>query len=107
MDDDQYELLKKTAKLSKANYKMLKSMKRQQTIGSIVSLIKWIVIIAITIWSYYLIEPWIEQTKNMIEQVQETTQNVKEFQENTSNSFGNFDPTGLQNLLDKFKISDQ
>lgn len=104
MNPEEKKLLQETADLAKKNNKILRGMQRKQTIASIFSAIKWVIIIGFTIWSLYIIQPFLEQTLALYKQVQETTNTVNELKVKAD---GAFDSSGLRNLLDTFKINGQ
>lgn len=104
MNPEEKNLLQETADLAKKNNKILRGMHRKQTLASIFSTIKWIIIIGLTIWSYYLIQPYLDQMLALYNQVQETSQSINELKVKAD---GAFDPSGLRNLLDTFKINGQ
>ena len=79
-------------------------MDRTNKISAIFSFLKWVVIIGIALWSYVIIEPFLVQMKNLYEQVQQTTSAVNELKVKADSAF---DTSGLQNLLDAFKINGQ
>ena len=104
MNEEEKKLLEETAELARKNNKILKGMQRKQNFSSIISIVKWTIIIGITLWSYYLIQPFLEQTLSMFNQIQETSQSINELKVKAD---GSFDTSGLQNLLDAFKINGQ
>lgn len=87
------ELLEKTYNLAKENSKILKGIQRKSRISSTIGIIKWILIILITIWSYSLIQPVIGQMQEVYGTVQETSDTIKDLQ----------DSSGIGNLLNIFK----
>ena len=104
MNEDEKKLLEETAELTKKNNKILRGMQRKQTFSSVISIVKWVIIIGITLWSYYLIQPFLEQTMALYGQVQETSQSINELKVKADSAL---DTSGLQNLLDAFKINGQ
>lgn len=111
MNEEEKRLLKETAELTKKNHKILKSIQQKARFATIFAFIKWIIILGFAVWSYYLLEPFIEQTKALIVQVQQTTNTVSELKDKADEAFdiknSGIGVSGLQNLLDTFKINGQ
>jgi amino acid transporter len=103
MTPEEKRLLEETVELSRENNKILKKMRRGMFIGNIIGSLKWILLIIFTIWSWVLVQPYFESILNMYSQVQETSQTVNEFKTQTNTAW---DSSGLQNLLETFRIGD-
>jgi hypothetical protein len=104
MNEDEKKLLEETARLTKENHKMLKSMHRKQTVGAIWSAIKWILIVLFTIWSWIILQPFIERMQTLATQVHETTQTVNGLKMQAE---GAYDTSGLQDLFNAFRMGSQ
>lgn len=97
-------MLSEALQLSKENNKILKGMRRGQIIANIIHSIKWVLIIIITIWSWFLVQPYFEKMLQMYVQVQEASQSVNDLKVKTDSAM---DISGLQNLLETFRIGTQ
>lgn len=104
MSPEEKQMLVEALELSRENNKILKKMRRGQFIGNILHSLKWIILLILTIWSWFLIQPYIDKMLDMYTQVQEATESVNDFKAKTETTF---DSTGLQNLLETFKIGTQ
>jgi len=104
MNEDEKKLLEETARLTKENHKMLRTMHRAQTIGAIWSALKWILIILITIWSWIILQPFLVKTQELYTQVQETTETVNGLKVKAE---GAYDTSGLQDLFNAFRMGNQ
>lgn len=100
MNEEEKELLESTYELAKSNNKILKGMRRKERVSTVFHAIKWIAIIAITIWSYVLIQPVLSQISGVYQNVQETTSAVKGLQDRAQDLQNG---AGFENLLQLFK----
>ena len=85
MNKEEKELLEKTYALSKENNNILRSLQRKSRIGVTIKILKWGIIILITVWSFSIIQPIIDDIKG-------TTDTVKGLQ----------DSSGIGSLLNIF-----
>ncbi len=53
-------LIEETSKMVTENNKMLRSMQRAARLGQLWSFLKWVFIIALTVGSYYYLQPYLE-----------------------------------------------
>lgn len=104
MTPEEKQLLEDTLRLSKENNKILRTMRRSQFWANIISYIKWIILVIITIWSWVILQPYFDKMTQMYAQVQETTKTVGDLKVKAE---GAFDGSGLQNILDTFRIGTQ
>lgn len=104
MTEEEKKLLEETARLTKENHKLLKSLHRKQTMASIWSALKWLLIILITIWSWIALQPMIERLEALYTQVQETSQTVNDLKVGAE---GAIDSSGLQDLFNAFRMGSQ
>jgi len=104
MNEEEKRLLEETARLTKENHKILKGMQRKQALGALWSTIKWIVIILFTIWSWMLVQPYIERMQRLYEQVQETSNTVNDLKVKAETTLN---PSGLQDVLNVFRMGSQ
>lgn len=65
MDPESKKLLQDTFELTEENNKMLHSMKRSMQMARIMSILYWVFIIGSAVGAYYLIQPYIDQAKNI------------------------------------------
>ena len=61
MSPEERELLEKNVALAEDNNKILHSIRRSMRLARIMTYIYWILIIGFAIWSYYLIQPYLDQ----------------------------------------------
>ena len=52
-------------KLVQENNKMLKKMRRGQTIDRVMRIVYWLILIGIAVGSFYYLQPWIQQMTEM------------------------------------------
>jgi len=104
MTPEEKQMLSEALQLSRENNKILKGMRRGQFIANIIHSIKWIVLIVITIWSWLLIQPYFERTMQIYSQMQEATESVNSLKVKADSMV---DTSGLQNLLETFRIGTQ
>ncbi len=76
MEPEEREMLQRLLKLSEQNNRILRSMKRSVTIGRLMHMVYWIIIIAITVISYYYMRPYIETIKSTLGAVDQL-QNIR------------------------------
>ncbi|OGI59694.1 hypothetical protein A2814_01345 [Candidatus Nomurabacteria bacterium RIFCSPHIGHO2_01_FULL_38_19] len=78
MDPESKKLLQDTFALTQENTSMLRSMRRSMRLQRIMSFVYWLFIIGSAIGAYYLIQPYVEQYKNLYN----STSNIfKDFQQ--------------------------
>lgn len=61
--------LKKLARLTEENHTILKRVDRRARMAIWVSVMKWIIIIGITIGAFYYIQPFLEQISALYQQI--------------------------------------
>ncbi len=66
MTPEEKALLEQTRALVEDSNKMLKSMRRSARMSSIFHIFYWIVILALTVGSYYLLEPNLKKVSTLI-----------------------------------------
>lgn len=65
MDEYNKELLRKNLEVSEESLKILKKMNRARVVGGVLRVFKWIIIIGISLGSYYYIEPYLKGLLNV------------------------------------------
>ncbi len=70
MDDQERKMLERVLKLSEDNNRMLRSMRRAALVSKFVHLLYWIVIIGISVVSYYYIKPYIDSVYSALQTVE-------------------------------------
>lgn len=65
MSPEERELLNKSVTLAEENNKILRSMRRSQRWGSVARAIYWIFIIGSAVGAFYLLQPYIDQLKDV------------------------------------------
>jgi hypothetical protein len=104
MTEEEKKLLEETARLTKENHKMLKGLHRAQMMTSFWGAIKWIAIVAVTIWSWMVLQPYLVQMQKLYSQVQETSNTVNDLKVKAG---GALDTTGLQDALNALRMGTQ
>ena len=69
MSPEERELLNKSVAIAEENNQILRSMKREQRIASIMRAVYWIFIIGSAIGAFYLLQPYVDQLKSMYQSV--------------------------------------
>lgn len=65
MSPEERELLNKSVALAEENNKMLHSMRRSMRMGNIARGVYWIFIIGSAVGAFYLLQPYIDQLKDV------------------------------------------
>ena len=104
MTEEEKKLLEETARLTKENHKMLKGLQRAQVMASFWSALKWIAIVAITIWSWMVVQPYLTQMQKLYTQVEESSKAVNDLKVKAG---GALDTTGLQDALNALRMGTQ
>ncbi len=79
MDSEQKRMLEKLLELTEQNNKILRRMHRQALWSTFFRLIYWIVIIAIAVWSYNLIQPYIGTLTGLVGKAQQLQSSIPSF----------------------------
>ncbi len=79
MDPEERKLLEETHRLAEENNGMLRSIKRSMRISSIVRGIYWLFIIGSAIGAIYLLQPYIDQFKEVYEGATSTYESIRNF----------------------------
>jgi len=66
MDEYEKELIRKNLEVSQESLKLLKKMHRARVVGGTLKVFKWIIIIGISLGSYYYIEPYLRPMINAV-----------------------------------------
>ena len=69
MDEYIKELLRKNLEVSEESLKILRKMNRARVRGNIFKVIKWIIIIALSVGAYYYIEPYLRSLMDALSQI--------------------------------------
>lgn len=78
MSPEEKELLKKCVSLAEDNNKMLHSMRSSMHWSSIARAIYWIFIIGSAVGAFYLLQPYIDQFKNVFGEAGSVLNNLKQ-----------------------------
>ncbi|MFA6076846.1 MAG: hypothetical protein WC735_02100 [Candidatus Paceibacterota bacterium] len=65
MSPEERELLNRSVALAEENNKMLHSMRRSMRLASITRAIYWIFIIGSAVGAFYLLQPYVDQLKDV------------------------------------------
>ena len=77
MDPESKRLLQETFDLAEENNKILHGLRRSQRIASFMRILYWVIIISVTFWSFYLIQPYINKVLELYNSVSSTEQKLK------------------------------
>ena len=78
MSPEERELLNKSVSLAEENNKILHSMKRSMQWASVARAIYWVFIIGTAIGAFYLIQPYVDEVKNMYQSVGDGFKSLRE-----------------------------
>jgi len=67
MNPEERKLLQNTFNLAEENNKMLHKVRGVQKRQVLFSVLKWIIIIGITVGAFYFLEPYVQQLQSLIE----------------------------------------
>lgn len=70
MDEELKQLLRKNIEVSEESLRILKKINRAAVMGRVFKFFKWLIIIGISVGSYYYIEPYIGQLTDLLKQLQ-------------------------------------
>ncbi|PIQ91919.1 MAG: hypothetical protein COV70_01670 [Parcubacteria group bacterium CG11_big_fil_rev_8_21_14_0_20_39_22] len=80
MDQEERELLRRTAKLAQENNQMLKKMRRSAFFGKLLHLFYWVVIIGLSVAVYYYVEPYVRTGIDLYGEAGQKIQELRELQ---------------------------
>jgi hypothetical protein len=66
VEPEERQLLERIAHLTKENNLLLQKMRQGVVLNRYVRVLYWIIIIGLSIWGYYLIQPYISTFENAI-----------------------------------------
>ena len=81
MSPEERELLNKSVTLAEENNKMLHSMRRSQKVSQFMSFLYWVFIIGSVVGAYVLIQPYVDQLKDVYGQTVDTLNNFKQIKQ--------------------------
>ncbi len=101
MDEYVKELMRKNLEVSQESFKILKKMHRARIWGGVFKTIKWIVIIALSVGSYYYVEPYLNKMIDTVSSMSSSMEQIKQ----TTEALGGGTPGGEApaGLLEKIK----
>ena len=70
MTPEEKSLLERLVKMSEDNNKVLHSLRRSNRISTLLHVFYWVVIVVLSLGSYYFIEPYMKMLPNVIGAVQ-------------------------------------
>jgi len=93
LDSDQIKkLLKKNLETTEECHRLVKKLYRAQTVGRIVKLVKWALIIAIALGAYYYVQPFMETFWQTIADIREDFSGLQNAGEGLEQLQGFFKP---------------
>lgn len=72
MNPEEQKMLQEALTLSRENNEILKKLYRTTMWGRAFRVVYWLVIIGVTVGSFYLIQPYVDQLQGAYGQIQET-----------------------------------
>jgi TRAP-type C4-dicarboxylate transport system permease small subunit len=72
MNPEEKKLLEDTFALTQENNKMLHSMRGHMRVQRVMSILYWVFIIGSAVGAFYLIQPYIDQYKSLLDGASET-----------------------------------
>ena len=94
-------LLRKNIEVSEESLKILKKMNRARVVGGFFKVVKWLVIIGISLGFYYYVEPYMIGLVDTLQSVTESLSAIRKTGEAISPS--NISPDLLEKLQSLFK----
>ena len=79
MSDDVKDLLEKNLEISEKSLKILKSMRRAERARTILSALKWVVIIGLTAYSFIQIQPYLNTLLKSYQGLMNTAGQINQF----------------------------
>ncbi len=96
VDPETKQMLAESLELARENNKLLRSLHRSQRWSLIATILRWVVIVGISVGAFYFVEPYLKNLLNIY------TNTIPELQGKKSGTSGNFDLKSVQDLLNQF-----
>lgn len=94
MTPEERSLLERTHKLAEENNNMLRSIRRSTRFGTIMRVLYWVIILALSFGAYYFIQPYLQTMLGAYGQLQGSLQEIQGGMNSAQNAAGS-----LKNLL--------
>jgi TRAP-type C4-dicarboxylate transport system permease small subunit len=78
MPPDERELLNKSVALGEENNAILRSIRRSARISSVMSFVYWVFIVGTAIGSFYFLQPYFDQIKELYGSASSVLKNLKQ-----------------------------
>ena len=95
-DEELKDLLRENIEVSKESLNILKKINRGRIFGNVFSVLKWTLIIGLSFWAYYYIEPFLSQYVDMLRGLTSGVENIGEISNNINSAVSS-------NLLEKLQ----
>ena len=76
MDEETKSLLEENLAIGKDNRRMLKKLLSYRRLEAIYSVLKWVVVLGIGLWTYYYLQPYLDQVLAAYNQLNGVFQNL-------------------------------
>ena len=76
MDDEVKQLLEENLAIGKDNRRMLKKLLSYRRWEAIYSFVKWVIVLGFGLWTYYYLQPYLEQVLAAYNQLNGVFQNL-------------------------------
>lgn len=84
MTPEEKRLLLKTHELAEENNEILKKLQRMYRVGRAVKVTYWVVIIAISLGAYYLVQPYVDSVRDIYSGIREDIANIRGLGDNST-----------------------
>ena len=76
MDEETKSLLEESLAIGKDNRRMLKKLLSYRRLEAIYSVLKWVIVLGIGLWTYYYLQPYLDQVLAAYNQLNGVFQNL-------------------------------
>ncbi len=71
VDEGIKQLLRENLEVSQESLKILKKINRDRILSNIFNIVKWMIIIGVSVGAYYYFQPYLEQMTSLLRQFQQ------------------------------------
>lgn len=76
-EEERSKLIERIAQLSEENNRLLKKLVRAQNWATVWSVLKWTIVILLTLWGYYYLQPYLDQMLKLYQQLSPTVSSLQ------------------------------
>lgn len=81
MDEELKKILQRNLEVSEESLKILKKINRARIVGVVYNVLKWAIIILLSVGAYYYIEPMVTNLINTFDKLTGSTQSAQQIQD--------------------------